>query len=225
ELAQLSLDNVAFVRATMAASAAFRRPLASLRLRGELTGLSLRHTRAMRQLEGTLRRVQEEPNPDATLRQRLIDQSARALESEQVLLVRLQGAVARADALAAGGTEGGARARDRMLARLGIDADVAAQLRSGEVQSQVMASVHAMQGVRVARALEPVGSDFAIRSDLFEAAEGYFRSLPDTVVTPGDFTVTLDPAGRRPVTAIGGQLRNVEPSPPAPIEPGARSFT
>jgi hypothetical protein len=209
EAADITMENVAFIGATTVATALLRRPLASLRLEGELSGLNLRHRSALRMLDVTMREVQVTPEPAPALRERLIADTRRALEAEQALTDRMRVVVERADALVDETRPETTRARDRELARYGITDEMAGQLRSGAMRSQVLGSLRAMQGVRIAQALEPVGGDFAISNHLYEEALAYFRSLPDTVV--------VESGANAPVidfTAVGTPR----------MEPGGQSF-
>lgn len=224
EAAQIGLENVAFIGATALGSAILRRPLANLRLSGELAGLNFRHTHALLALDATMHEVTLTPEPPRALRQRLIADTQLAVQSEQALANKVAEIVNRADAIVDPDRPRTARVRDQHLARLGISTELANQVRSGEVRSQVLTALQHMQGIRIARALEPVGTDFAIRDELYDEALSYFRSQSDLRVSesPGlqpaldPNTIVMDPNGR---------ISLLPPDPIVPrMDPGGQSF-
>jgi hypothetical protein len=217
EAAEIGLENVAFVGATALANAILRRPLANLRLSGELTGLNFRHIRSMQALDATMREVAFTAEPSQTLRHRLIADTQRAVLSEHALADRIRAIVESADALVDQNRPGTEQARDRQLSRFGISAELAGQVRSGAVQRQVETGLRAMQGVRVSRAMEPVGSDFIVRGDMYQETLSYFRSLPHTTVTDSAHTLVIDLAGSSARIEPGGESFLVQPENEAPF--------
>jgi hypothetical protein len=221
ERASLTLENAAFVAATMLATALLRRPLLALRLEGEFAVLRGQHDTSLRALERTLAEFETTPSPEAGLRQRLIADVQRAVRSEQRLVDRLRQVVETADARGAAGAHGEART---MLRTAGITDALAAELRSGSLRSDVLARVSAMQAMRIANALQPVGSDYAIPSAMYGEAEAFYRSSPNTRVVAFDdpfaFLAEGEPLRLEP---RAGDLPAGE-LPPARIEPGGRSF-
>lgn len=221
ERASLTLENAAFVAATMLATALLRRPLLALRLEGEFGVLRSQHETSLRALERTLAEFERAPSPEAGLRQRLIADVQRAVRSEQRLVDRLRQVVETADARAAAGATREART---MLRTAGITDALAAELRSGSLRSDVLGRVSAMQAMRIANALQPVGSDYAIPSAMFGEAEAFYRSSPNTRVVMSDSPLAFLAEGEpfrlepRPGDPPAGEL------PPARLEPGGRSF-
>lgn len=223
EAGAISLENAAFLGVTALAQALLRRPLANLRLEGELAGMSFRHTRSLRALDATLGELRLTTSPDAGLRARVTEATARAFASEQALQARLRGIVDGAEAMVEQQPgERGQRARARELRRWGISEELAARLRSPEFQSDVVNRIEAMQAIRITQALEPIGRDFAIRgSENFEAALRHFSRMPGTLVIRSDLPriADLEPPGPRARRPAG------EPEAPAlPVELGGRFF-
>jgi len=217
EATEIGLENVAFVGATALANALLRRPLANLRLSGELTGLNFRHIRAMQALDATMREVTFASELSQTLRHRLIGDTQRAVLSEHALADRIRAIVESADASVDKNRPETEQARDRQLARFGISAELAGQVRSGAVQSQVQTGLRAMQGIRISRAMEPVGSDFLVRGDMYQETLGYFRSLPETMVTDSAHTFVLDLSATSARMEPGGESFLVQPKNEAPF--------
>lgn len=220
ERAELALENVAFIGATMLATALLRRPLLALRLEGEFGVLRSRHDASLRALDRTLAEFERSPSPTRELRQQFIADVERAVRSEQRLVDRLREVVVASDARAAAGAHGEART---MLRTAGIDEATATSLRSGSIRSEALARIGAMQAMRVANALEPVGADFAIAPEMFAEAEAYYRSAPDTRVTRSDepFAFLADGEPLRLDLSPDAVPRDL----PLPrIEPGGRSF-
>lgn len=217
EIATISLQNIAFVGATSLAGALLRTPLRNLRLQGHLDGLQARHSNNLATLERTMNALPPgRPPPD--LRNQLFDDVQRALVSEQELSAQLRSIVERADAMS------DVRARERELRRWNIDEDMAARFRDGATPSEVLANVRMMQGLRVTRALEAVGRDFAVSSAMYDEAFAYFTSVPGTTVEAGDAAFVLP--STLPAEAVDpGYVIFVQPDSRAvPVQTGARSF-
>jgi hypothetical protein len=212
ETADIGLQNALFVGATALAGALLRRPLANLRLEGELVGLNARHAGALQALDVTMREVGQLPDPTPAQRQRLIADTQRAALTEQALTTKLQDIVASADRLVDPQRPGSEQKRDQYLERFRISPELAKQLRGG-MQERALAR----QALRVAQALQPVGSDFVVSGELYNDALAYFRSLPDTLVFDSRSTLVVDPITTDPAAAIprleaGGDSFLVQPS-------------
>ena len=205
ELAEISLENAAFLGTVTLVNALLRSPLRNLRLEGRMQGLELRHQRTLAALDVTMSELPPGRVPEQTSR-RLARQVEQALAAEEALATELATRVAEADLLPES-------RRDAALRRWGIDAAAAEQLRSGTIRSRVLTNLRQLQGIRISKALRSVGTDFAVDPAMYDEAQAWFQSLPEatvistdasgSVVQPGSGSVTLvlDLPAVRPLSA------------------------
>lgn len=200
ELASISLENAAFMGLVTLVSTLTRSPLRNLRLAGRMRGLQLRHQRALTAVEGTMAALPPGRAPKE-LSHRLTQQVEDALTAEHALVTELTARVAEADALPLPDREGALR-------RWGIDAPVAEQLRSGRTNSQVLANLRHLQGVRVAKALTAVGNDFAVDAAMYDETVAWYESVPGAKVTAAGGLGAVHPlsATRSFVVEVPGEL-------------------